>query len=121
MGEPILITRHRDRPESLDFAPNGAGRNLSRAASRRTHTPERPARIDARFFRGRLDLFELPGACKDAESVRAEIVNDGLARIVDSVGPYGSIMAGDREADAPWRMKKAREDERPTSTDAMEP
>ena len=121
MGEPILIARHRDRPESLGFAPNGAGRNLSRAASRRTHTPEWPAGIDARFFGGRPDLSELPGAYKDDGSIRAQIVKDGLARIVDSVGPYGNIMAGDREADAPWQTKKARGNERPPSTDAVEP
>jgi tRNA-splicing ligase RtcB (3'-phosphate/5'-hydroxy nucleic acid ligase) len=30
----------------------------------------------------------------------------GLAAISDVIEPYGSIMAGDWEQDAPWRKKK---------------
>jgi len=107
MGQPILIARHRDRPETLGFAPHGAGRNLSRTAYLRTGTPEWPEGIDARFYCGKPDLSELPGAYKDAASVRAQIAKYGLADVVDTVEPYGSIMAGDWEADAPWRKKKA--------------
>ncbi|GJD45848.1 hypothetical protein AFCDBAGC_3725 [Methylobacterium cerastii] len=107
MAEPILITRHRDRKETLGFAPHGAGRNLSRTAYLRSHAPAWPEGIDARFYCGRPDLSELPGAYKDAASVRAQIERYDLAEIVDTVEPYGSIMAGDWEADAPWRRRKA--------------
>jgi RNA-splicing ligase RtcB len=107
MGAPILIARHRNRTETLGFAPHGAGRNMSRTAYLRGHTPEWPEGIDARFFCGKPDLSELPGAYKDATSVRAQITKYDLADIVDSVEPYGSIMAGDWGAEAPWRKKAA--------------
>lgn len=108
MAEPVLITTHRDRAETLGFAPHGAGRNLSRTAYLRDNTPAFPPGIDARFFCGLPDLSELPGAYKDAASVRAQIERYDLARVVDEVVPYGSIMAGDWEADAPWRRKRER-------------
>ena len=46
----------------------------------------------------------LPGAYKNA-AVRAQIEKYGLATISDAIEPYGSIMAGDWEQDAPWRKK----------------
>ena len=107
MAEPILIARHRDRAASLGFAPHGAGRNMSRKAFLRENTPALPEGIDVRFFCGKPDLSELPGAYKDAASVRAQIAKYDLAEIVDTVEPYGCIMAGDWEADAPWRKKAA--------------
>jgi len=39
-------------------------------------------------------------------SVRAQIEKYGLAEVTDHIDPYGSIMAGDWEKDAPWRKKK---------------
>ena len=39
-------------------------------------------------------------------SLRAQIGRFGLAEIVDEVLPYGSIMAGDWEQNAPWRQKQ---------------
>ncbi|MEH3147641.1 MAG: RtcB family protein [Methylobacterium frigidaeris] len=108
MAEPILIARHRDHAASLGFAPHGAGRNMSRSAYLRESTPSLPAGIDVRFFCGRPDLSELPGAYKDAAAVRAQIAKYDLAEVVDTVEPYGSIMAGDWEADAPWRRGKGR-------------
>ncbi|KQP29771.1 hypothetical protein ASF25_19840 [Methylobacterium sp. Leaf100] len=54
----------------------------------RTHRPARSShRVRA--------AFGLPGTYKDAVSVRARIPTYGLADIVDSVEPYGSIMASD--------------------------
>ena len=50
MAEPILIAAHRDRPETLGFAPHGAGRNLSRTAYLRANAPDYPPGIDVRFF-----------------------------------------------------------------------
>ncbi|PTX52394.1 hypothetical protein IQ03_01353 [Gemmobacter caeni] len=33
----------------------------------------------------------------------------GLANVVDEIRPHGAIMAGDWEADAPWRRKRGSE------------
>ena len=107
MAEPILIARHRDQAGSLGFAPHGAGRNMSRTAYLREHAPALPEGIDVRFFCGKPDLSELPGAYKDAGSVRAQIAKYDLAEVIDTVEPYGCIMAGDWEADAPWKRKAA--------------
>ena len=107
MAEPILIARHRDQAGSLGFAPHGAGRNMSRSAYLRENAPAMPEGIDVRFFCGRPDLSELPGAYKDAVAVRAQIAKYDLAEVVDTIEPYGSIMAGDWEVDAPWRKRRA--------------
>lgn len=114
MGEPILIVRGRDAPHSLGFSPHGAGRNFSRTQHKRLMEgrtdeeifAEETAHIDARFFMGITDISELPSAYKNAAAVREQISEFGLADIVDEVIPYGCIMAGDWERDAPW--KKAR-------------
>ena len=107
MAEPILIARPRDRADALGFAPHGAGRNMSRKAFLRESAPSLPTGIDVRFFCGRPDLSELPGAYKDAASVRAQIARYDLAEVVDTIQPYGCIMAGDWEADAPWKRRAA--------------
>ena len=90
----------------MGFAPHGAGRNMSRTAFLKLGEPEFPPGIDARFFCGKPDYSELPAAYKNAASVRAQIEKYGLATISDAIEPYGSIMAGDWEQDAPWRNKK---------------
>jgi tRNA-splicing ligase RtcB (3'-phosphate/5'-hydroxy nucleic acid ligase) len=115
MAAPILITRGRDADNGLGFAPHGAGRNFSRSAYMRQHAAkteaqmvaEQTAGIDARFFCGIPDVSELPGAYKSADSVRRQIDEFGLAEVVDTIEPIGSIMAGDWQRDAPWRKKKA--------------
>jgi RNA-splicing ligase RtcB len=115
MAEPILIARGLDADNGLGFAPHGAGRNLSRSAYMRRHAgkteaqmvAEQTAGIDARFFCGNPDVSELPGAYKDAATVRRQIAEYGLAEVVDTIEPVGSIMAGDWQRDAPWRKKKA--------------
>lgn len=114
MGQPILIVRGSDAAHGLGFSPHGAGRNLSRTAHKRA-MGDRPVEdivaeetrgLDCRFFCGRPDISELPSAYKSAASVRRQIERFGLAEVVDEVLPYGSIMAGDWEADAPWRRRK---------------
>lgn len=106
MAEPIMIVEHVDNPESLGFAPHGAGRNMSRTAFMRENRPKKPEDIDVRFWCGKPDPSELPDAYKDAESVRRQIARYELGRVVDQIDPRGSIMAGDWEADAPWRTKR---------------
>jgi tRNA-splicing ligase RtcB (3'-phosphate/5'-hydroxy nucleic acid ligase) len=114
MAEPILIARGRDAANGLGFAPHGAGRNLSRTAYMKRFVGRTPAQIlaeqtkgiDARFFCGNPDISELPGAYKTAATVRAQIAEFGLADVVDTIEPIGSIMAGDWQQDAPWRKRK---------------
>ena len=106
MAEPILITAHADKAEALGFAPHGAGRNMSRSRFLRENAPALPEGIDVRFHCGIPDLSELPQAYKSAAQVTGMIEKHGLARVQDRVLPYGSIMAGDWERDAPWRKKR---------------
>lgn len=108
MAEPILVTRHADSKHAMGFAPHGAGRNMSRTAFLREHQPDAPKDIDARFWCGIEDKSELPEAYKSAAQVIGAIEEHGLATIVDRVMPYGSIMAGDWEQDAPWRKKREK-------------
>lgn len=111
MAQPVLIAEGLDTAHGLGFAPHGAGRNFSRSAYMRQNAGKTPAEmvaeqttgIDARFFCGAPDASELPGAYKDAPSLRRQIDGFGLARVVDTVEPLGCIMAGDWQADAPWR------------------
>ncbi len=107
MAEPILLARHRDHAGSLGFAPHGAGRNMSRSAYMRENVPSLPEGIDVRFYCGKVDMSELPGAYKNAASVRAQIAKYDLAEVYDTIEPYGTIMAGDWESDAPWKKKAA--------------
>lgn len=115
MAEPVLVAEGLDAPNGLGFAPHGAGRNASRTATLRRHgdrpeaeiVAEETKGIDARFFCGVPDVSELPSAYKNAASVRAQIAEHGLARVVDTIEPVGAIMAGDWRRDAPWRKKRA--------------
>ena len=61
-----------------------------------------------RYFSGAPDVSELPGAYKNAASMRRQIDKFGLASIEDVIDPIGNIMAGDWKRDAPWRKKKVR-------------
>lgn len=114
MAEPILIVRGSNADNGLGFSPHGAGRNLSRSQHKRLLDGRSDAEVfaeetkglDARFFSGVTDVSELPSAYKNAASVRAQIAEYGLAEVVDEVIPYGSIMAGDWERNAPWRRKR---------------
>lgn len=114
MAEPVLIVRGKNAAHGLGFSPHGAGRNFSRTQHKRLmgHRAdeeifaEETAGIDARFYMGIADISELPSAYKNAASVRSQIEHYGLAEIVDEVIPYGCIMAGDWEKNAPWRKSR---------------
>jgi RNA-splicing ligase RtcB len=119
MAQPILIARGRNAAHGLGFSPHGAGRNFSRTQHRRLQAgrtveeifAEETRGIDARFFSGVTDISELPTAYKNADTVRRQIEHFGLAEVVDEVLPYGCIMAGDWEANAPWRKKRERREQ----------
>ncbi|MEM8841640.1 MAG: RtcB family protein [Pseudomonadota bacterium] len=108
MAEPVLIARGLNNPDALGFSPHGAGRNYSRTEHKRRGLADLSAEtqgLDTRFFCGIPDPSELPSAYKNAAEVRRQIDRFQLAEIVDEVLPYGAIMAGNWEQDAPWRKK----------------
>jgi tRNA-splicing ligase RtcB (3'-phosphate/5'-hydroxy nucleic acid ligase) len=114
MSQPILFVKGIRHEGNLGFAPHGAGRNYSRTQHKRIMAGETDADIfaretkgiDARFWCGTIDISELPSAYKDADQVQAQMDQFDLATVVDRIQPYGAIMAGDLEKDAPWRNKK---------------
>lgn len=114
MSEPILIVEGETTESNLGFAPHGAGRNMSRSAHKRTKEgksigtvfAEETAGLDVRFFSGNIDISELPSAYKNAETVQAQMKEFGLGEVSDRILPYGSIMAGDWQVDAPWRKSR---------------
>ena len=114
MAQPILIVEGDTNANNLGFAPHGAGRNLSRTRHKYSKIgqtneeifAEETLGIDARFFFNRIDISELPSAYKNAEDVKQQITDFNLATVIDEIQPYGCIMAGDWEQDAPWRKKK---------------
>ncbi|MFD1468632.1 RtcB family protein [Hymenobacter caeli] len=114
MAQPILIVEGETTANNLGFAPHGAGRNLSRTKHKYSKIgqadeaifAEETQGIDARFFFNRIDISELPSAYKNADDVKQQITDFKLATVVDEIRPYGCLMAGDWEQDAPWRTKK---------------
>lgn len=111
MGSPILITASAgvESAASLGFAPHGAGRNMSRTQHRKqlSWTEEEQVLVetdglDIRFWTGKPDVSELPSAYKDPDVIVSEIEKHSLARVVDYIDPYGSLMAGE------WQTKPRR-------------
>lgn len=114
MSEPILIVEGETTPSNLGFAPHGAGRNMSRTAHRRSKGDrsiesifqEETEGLDVRFFSNEIDITELPSAYKNAESVRSQMKEFGLGTVIDEVLPFGCIMAGDFQKNAPWKKRR---------------
>lgn len=116
MSEPILIIKGDTTENNLGFAPHGAGRDISRSKHKRNlaHKPveqifeEETEGLDVRFFSNHVDISELPSAYKNAQNVQEQMKDFGLGEVIDKVLPYGCIMAGEWDKDAPWKIK-ARE------------
>lgn len=114
MSEPVLIVKGATTTNNLGFAPHGAGRNISRSQHKKNKADktikqifqEETKDLDIRFFSGHIDIAELPSAYKNAQTVKAQMKTFGLGEVVDEIMPYGCIMAGDWQADAPWKKKK---------------
>lgn len=114
MAEPVLIVRGATTDRNLGFAPHGAGRNFSRTQHKKSLAhktidevfAEETQGLDIRFFSNDIDISELPSAYKSAKNVRAQIEEFGLCEVIDEVLPYGCIMAGDVQKNAPWKKKK---------------
>ena len=113
MSEPVLIVKGNTTENNLGFAPHGAGRNISRGRHKKNKAhksineifQEETEGLDIRFFSGHIDISELPSAYKNAEMVKLQMKEFGLGEVLDEIMPYGCIMAGDWEIDAPWRKK----------------
>lgn len=114
MAEPVLIVRGNTTANNLGFAPHGAGRNISRTAHKRKNSDksiqqifsEETDGLDVRFFSNHIDISELPSAYKNAKNVQEQMEEFNLGNVVDRIIPFGCIMAGDWEVDAPWRKRK---------------
>ncbi|MGJ8591540.1 MAG: RtcB family protein [Aquaticitalea sp.] len=115
MSEPVLIVEGNTTATNLGFAPHGAGRNVSRTQHRRSKTgttmqifKEETKGLDIRFFSKEIDITELPSAYKSANAVRQQMEEFGLGTVIDEVMPYGCIMAGDWQKNAPWKVKREK-------------
>jgi tRNA-splicing ligase RtcB (3'-phosphate/5'-hydroxy nucleic acid ligase) len=113
MSEPVLIVKGNTTPNNLGFAPHGAGRNISRGRHKKNlaHKTieqifhEETEGLDIRFFSNNMDISELPSAYKDANMVKRQMQEFKLGEVIDEIMPYGCIMAGDWQIDAPWKIK----------------
>lgn len=112
MSEPVLIVEGETTKNNLGFAPHGAGRNVSRTQHRKSKSgtfqeifEEETKGLDVRFFSNEIDITELPSAYKNAETVRNQMEEFGLGTVIDEVMPYGCIMAGDWQNNAPWKKR----------------
>lgn len=116
MSESVLIVEGATTETNLGFAPHGAGRNTSRTQHRKSKGDktirevfeEETQGLDIRFFSDEIDITELPSAYKNAESVRNQMEEFGLGKVIDEVLPYGCIMAGNWEINAPWKKKRRK-------------
>lgn len=111
MAEPILIVKNHSENEH-GFAPHGAGRNMSRTQFGKLNANktveqivrEQAGSVDVRFYSGKADISELPGAYKNAAEVQAQIEKYQLAEIFDRIQPVGCVMAG--EVEKFWRKPR---------------
>lgn len=116
MSEPVLIVEGNTTSNNLGFAPHGAGRNMSRSQHKRNKAHytneevfyEETQGLDVRFYSNEIDISELPSAYKNAQTVRSQMEEYNLGTVIDEVIPYGCIMAGDWEKNAPWKKRKRR-------------
>lgn len=114
MSEPILIVSGETTENNLGFAPHGAGRNISRTKHKKNKADrsdleifeEETKGLDVRFYSNEIDISELPSAYKNAESVRNQMKEFGLGEVIDEVLPFGCIMAGDCQKNAPWKVRR---------------
>jgi len=109
----ILIVRGEETETNLGFCNHGAGRLMSRTeytkqalANKTGHELflEETAGLDIRFFTGKMDISELPGAYKSAEIIQKQMKQFDLGEIIDIIEPYGCIMCGYDKYD--WKNKR---------------
>jgi RNA-splicing ligase RtcB len=115
MRDGILIVKGETTHTNLGFANHGAGRLMSRTeytkkalANKTGHELflEETAGLDIRFFTGKMDISELPGAYKSAETIQKQMKQFGLGEVVDMIKPYGCIMCG--HDNRSWKHRKRK-------------
>lgn len=111
MASPILIVSDNVvNHDAMKFAPHGAGRLQSRSSFLKSKIAEYQnihpdnivykmledecAGLDIRAYSGLVDISEMPSAYKDADQIRADIIDNQYGEIEDEIIPYASIMAG---------------------------
>jgi len=119
MSEPVLIVEGETTSSNLGFAPHGAGRNVSRTQHRKGKAGtfqdifnEETEGLDVRFFSTEIDITELPSAYKNAATVRNQMDEFNLGTVIDEVLPYGCIMAGNWQKNAPWKLRREKRKEK---------
>ena len=118
MAEPVLVIEGSTSATNLGFAPHGAGRNMSRSQHKRNQNhlsiedifKKETEGLDIRFYSNEIDISELPSAYKSANSVREQINHFGLGEVIDEIMPYGCIMAGNWQKNAPWKKRGRKRD-----------
>jgi hypothetical protein len=114
MASPILIVAGNDNARYLSFAPHGAGRNRSRTATIQSFAnpdemekayTEATRGVDVRWYSGKKDVSESPLGYKNAQKVKSEIQQFGLATVIGEIQPLGCIMAGE-QPEPFWKKKK---------------
>jgi tRNA-splicing ligase RtcB len=115
MRDGVLIVKGETTPTNLGFANHGAGRLMSRTeyskkalVNKTGHELflEETSGLDIRFFSGKMDISELPGAYKSSEKVQKQMKQFGLGEVIDLIKPYGCIMCGHDKGN--WRDRKKK-------------
>jgi RNA-splicing ligase RtcB len=113
MAEPVLIVQGKTNERNLGFALTEQEEISAEASIKNLWLIKplkrfsmRKQRIGYPFLSNEIDISELPSAYKSAKNVRAQIEEYGLCEVLDEVMPYGCIMAGDVQKNAPWKKKK---------------
>lgn len=120
MGAEILLVAGSHNPSFLSFAPHGAGRNRSRAATLSAFLDPNTKQLDrarveasiktqtqgilVKWASGKADISESPLGYKNAAKIREEIESFNLAKVVGGISPKACIMAG--EIEQLWRKKR---------------
>ena len=98
MASPILVVRKGF--DCLGLAPHGAGRLVSRRKFKEDFGEDlrlfdKLNGLDINFFHGYPDFSELPQAYKDPSHIIKSIKEHNLVEVIDTIEPYGCIMAGE--------------------------
>lgn len=136
MSSEVLITLGADNLKFLSFCPHGAGRNRSRTKTiekyldpqSKTLNKELMQRefknsteqLDIRWASKKMDISESPIGYKNKDTIKKQINEFELAKIISEINPKGCIMAG--EFEKPWNIKKSKKtSERAKNPEKLKP
>lgn len=117
MSENILIVKGKGN-DYLNFAPHGAGRNVSRTTiKKRLHAngkclartvEENTKDIEVVWYQGKPDVTETGIAYKKKDDIVAEIRKYDLCDIIGEIKPLGCIMAGEPIHPPSWKRSTTK-------------